>query len=855
MQKYFIVFIALVFGSVSIAQQGSRYIPESSLSTYYLQRASLFGQLPTTSGDVIFLGNSITDGGEWSEMFKDLDIKNRGISGDISAGVLNRLREVTDRKPSRLFLMIGINDLASGISVDSLTKNILLIASQVHENSAGTRLYIQSLLPVNEYYGKFPGHTKKLTEVIQVNKILEKNAPAYHYQFIDLFTHFKNADGKLDTAYTNDGLHLTGKGYMLWKHLVYPYVYGLTNSPALLPMPRKVDWKQGLFPWYALQSIEVKDDAIVNQGIWLQNQLQALGFTIPLNTKSSKHIIELKLGNVKAPMNKEEAYQLTVRPEKIELVANTSHGIFNGLQTLLQLAYTGVYVNSCDITDWPSFSWRGYMVDVGRNYMSMELLKEQIEMMSKYKMNVFHFHPTEDIAWRFAIEQYPQLTAPEHMLRDKGMYYTEADIKELISFCKERFITFIPEIDMPGHSAAFKRAMKTDMQSDSGIIIVKNILKEICDKYDVPYIHIGADEVKITNKSFIPEVSKFLESKARKIIGWQPGGNFTDNTIRQLWMDDAGKVVNNPKLQYIDSRHLYLNHMDPLESVVTLFNRQLAGNDNGTSSALGAIICLWNDRAAAREEELLKMNPVYPAMLTFAERSWKGGGQTQWISNISDGDKNNFVEFENRLLSHKKLYFNNKPFPYVKQSSLSWQLIGPFPNGGNLSKKFWPDTNFTRQLIPGADSVTGSTIVLRHWWAPLIKGAIKLPEENTTWYASTRIWSNVAGEQEFWIGFNNFSRSQATNSPPAGQWDNKSSAVWVNGQLIDPPTWKHAAQEGNLEIPLVDEGYEYRKPAKIYLNKGWNTVLIKAPVGSFKGINWNNPVKWMFTFAPLHTLN
>jgi N-acetyl-beta-hexosaminidase len=187
------------------------------------------------------------------------------------------------------------------------------------------------------------------------------------------------------------------------------------------------------------------------------------------------------------------------------------------------------------------------MVDVGRNYMPMNLLKDQIDIMSRYKMNVFHFHPTEDIAWRLAIEQYPQLTAPENMLRNKGLYYTESEIKELINYCKERFITFIPEIDMPGHSASFKRAMKTDMQSDSGIVIVKDILKEICNKYDIPYIHIGADEVKITNLNFIPEISGYIESLGKKIIGWQPGGNFTGQTIRQLWMDVAGKVMDTSK--------------------------------------------------------------------------------------------------------------------------------------------------------------------------------------------------------------------------------------------------------------------------------------------------------------------
>jgi N-acetyl-beta-hexosaminidase len=173
-------------------------------------------------------------------------------------------------------------------------------------------------------------------------------------------------------------------------------------------------------------------------------------------------------------------------------------------------------VNACTITDWPAFSWRGYMIDVGRNYMEMNLLKQQIDVMAAYKLNVFHFHATEDIAWRIAIKQYPQLTSPEFMLRNKGMYYSEDEIKELIAYCKERHITFVPEIDMPGHSAAFKRAMGVDMQSDSGIVILKNILKEFCTTYDVDYIHIGADEVKITNKNFVPEITNYIESFGKK---------------------------------------------------------------------------------------------------------------------------------------------------------------------------------------------------------------------------------------------------------------------------------------------------------------------------------------------------
>ena len=79
----------------------------------------------------------------------------------------------------------------------------------------------------------------------------------------------------------------------------------------------------------------------------------------------------------------------------------------------------------------------------------------------------------------------------------------------------------------------------------------------------------------------------------------------------------------------------------------------------------------------------------------------------------------------------------------------------------------------------------------------------------------------------------------------------KGSAIWVNGNLISPPLWKHAGQKGNPEMPLVDEGYEYRKPTLIPVRKGWNTVLVEWPVGSFAGKDWNNPVKWMFTFLPM----
>ena len=311
-----------------------------------------------------------------------------------------------------------------------------MINDYILQESPSTKVFVESILPVNASFGKFPGQVSKGAQVIRANQLLKDASAKHRFEFIDLHSKFVDAQGLLDAKYTNDGLHLTGEGYQHWRHLIYPKVFGLTDKPALIPMPTQVNWKEGYF------------------------QLQA-GKTL-----KEQVTIEFVDGIT-------EGYELSVSATQITIKAATQHGVFNAMQTLQQLARNGQIIDAVEIKDSPAFAWRGYMIDVGRNYLSMDLLKQQIDIMAKYKLNVFHFHATEDIAWRIAIKQYPQLTAPEHMLRNKGMYYTEAEIKELIAYCKARNILFVPEIDMPGHSAAFKRAMKVDMQSDSGIVYIK----------------------------------------------------------------------------------------------------------------------------------------------------------------------------------------------------------------------------------------------------------------------------------------------------------------------------------------------------------------------------------------------
>jgi hexosaminidase len=825
---------------------------DSIFSTYYYQRVALFKLLPKTENDVIFLGNSITDGSEWSELFKDNKIKNRGISGDISAGILHRIDDIAKGRPAMLFLMIGVNDLARGISVDSVVKNILIAVDYMHQYSPRTKIIVQSILPVTDFYNKFGGHTSKAHLIRQVNEKLNAAAKPHQFTYLDLYTLFLGADGKLDKRYTNDGLHLMGEGYMLWKHLVYPYVYQLTNKPALIPYPQKIEWSNTFFPLYKTESVVIENGELEKEGREVVLLLKENGITAAINKETPIGLPHIALKIAKADGNNKhaESYHLIVDENKVEITASTRHGIFNGIQTLRQLMRDGVIIPTCDIQDWPAFSWRGFMIDVGRNYVPFDMLKEQIEVMAQYKMNVFHFHPTEDIAWRFQIKQYPQLTAPEYMLRDKGKYYSIEEIKELIQFCKERYIAFIPEIDMPGHSAAFKRAMGKDMQSVEGKKIIENILNEICDTYDIPYIHIGSDEVRIIDTSFVPQMSSLIESKGKQVIGWEPGGNFKQATIRQLWREDGSDSHLKKGLRFIDSKHLYLNHMDPLEAVVTIYNRQLADRNNGDSLALGATLCVWHDRAISDFDDMLTMNPVYPGMLSFAERSWRGGGIKGWIANINDGDTVGFKEFEQRLIANREQYFGNKIFPYVKQAHINWKLYGPYDNKGKIATSF----SIEKQLkegkdIPSVFNQTGGTIVLRHWWSPWIKGAIDQPTENTTWYATSKIWSDEDRVGKFWIGFDNLSRNTSSDSPPFHAWNYNEGLVWVNSSVIEPPIWQRAGQKGNVEIPLVDEGYEYRKPTTIKLKQGWNTVVIKVPIGSFKARAPQHPSKWMFTFV------
>jgi lysophospholipase L1-like esterase len=216
--KYLLLFLFIVSAFNARTQ-------EAKYSTYYYQRASLFEQLQVDNNDIIFLGNSITDGGEWAELFNNPNVKNRGISGDITTGVYDRLDAILKGQPEKIFLLIGINDVARGLSVDSIVDNIALIAETVKRESPATQLFLQSVLPVNDEFPGFKGHTSRYQMVPEINKKLKLLARKKNVTYIDLFSHFVDQSGiKMDKKYTNDGLHLMGEGYMLWRDIIASYL-------------------------------------------------------------------------------------------------------------------------------------------------------------------------------------------------------------------------------------------------------------------------------------------------------------------------------------------------------------------------------------------------------------------------------------------------------------------------------------------------------------------------------------------------------------------------------------------------------------------------------------------------------
>ena len=190
---------------------------------HYQQKVAAFKKEKATTGKVLFLGNSITEGGNFKKLLKDSTIVNRGIGGDITFGILRRLDEVTRFQPSKLYMLIGINDLSKGIPEDVILENMFLIVAQIKKASPKTQIYVQSILPVNPSFKNFPKGYDVMEGISVINGQLSKISKRFGYTYIDLYKHFLDKDGNLDATLSNDGLHLNAAGYQRWIKVLKDY--------------------------------------------------------------------------------------------------------------------------------------------------------------------------------------------------------------------------------------------------------------------------------------------------------------------------------------------------------------------------------------------------------------------------------------------------------------------------------------------------------------------------------------------------------------------------------------------------------------------------------------------------------
>jgi len=376
-------------------------------------------------------------------------------------------------------------------------------------------------------------------------------------------------------------------------------VAGLVRAdPALPPrvdiVPRPVaqEWSRGTFLLSPQTRILAADGESRRIGAVFNDYLRAqyglrlrIGATPP---RRGNFISFSSGGSDKLPA---EGYRLVIGAGSIR-VNGRGAGLYYGMQTLTQLLPAhrqpamvlpgpAMELPSLKITDYPQFAYRGLLLDVGRHYFTVSYLKKLLDLAAQYKINRFHWHLTDNEGWRIQIHRYPRLTDPrpkdsDHDSADAG-YYTQQQVREIVAYAQARFITVIPEIEMPGHSGAAVAAYPflACAHGDADVLcptertfsFVRNVLREVAALFPGPYVHIGGDEVDkkgwrnspaaqtimkqrgLQNEDqlqsyFVTRVGKILTGRGKRMIGWDEimEGGLAAGAIVMSWRGESGGI-------------------------------------------------------------------------------------------------------------------------------------------------------------------------------------------------------------------------------------------------------------------------------------------------------------------------
>lgn len=392
------------------------------------------------------------------------------------------------------------------------------------------------------------------------------------------------------------------------------------NSQAqtinIIPKPNKLQVTKGNFTLSQTTTIVYKNDGEKNTANFFNSYLKKYyGFQLPIAKQGTANYISFATKQfIKAPENG-SAYTLEITPKAVTILGDGLEGTFYGMQSLLQLLPINIHhspltthfsIPCLNITDAPNFMYRGMHLDVSRHFFGVDYVKQYIDFIALHKMNYFHWHLTDDQGWRIEIKQYPKLTSVGGFRKGTiigrypgtgndsiyyGGFYTQDQIKEVVQYAADRFITIVPEIDVPGHSLAalaaypelsttpnilqevgqtwgtFDKVNNVLSPTEGTFTFLQNVFNEVIDLFPGKYIHIGGDECSkkwwkesafcqdlmkkegLKNEDelqsyFIHRIEKMINAKGRLMMGWDEilEGGLAPNALVMSWRGEKGGI-------------------------------------------------------------------------------------------------------------------------------------------------------------------------------------------------------------------------------------------------------------------------------------------------------------------------
>lgn len=462
----------------------------------------------------------------------------------------------------------------------------------------------------------------------------------------------------------------------------------------IIPKPQQITLGDGQFVLDAHSRISAAGDkrSIEIAQFLRQHIQQQNGIALHVDDTAKDDRITLRIDPT---ISGDEAYRLQVTTQGIRITAANDRGLFWGVQSLRQLLpmqrSAHVQIPVVDIRDQPAFGYRGTMLDVSRHFYPVTFIKKQLDLLSLYKINTFHWHLTDDQGWRIEIRKYPKLTRvgawrTEADGKRSGGFYTQAQIRDVVNYARERNIMIVPEIEMPGHSTAALAAYpelsctKQPLQvstawgvhkdiycvgDDATFAFLQNVLDEVFALFPSPYIHIGGDEVpkdrwkdcascqqlmhaqglkdeEGLQSYFIKRMQRYVESKGKTLIGWDEilEGGADKAAVIEVWRGDAeGRKALANGNRIINASPYYLDNPLPKLGLSAVYRLDpAAAFAEHRDQVLGAEAPLWSEYADPLNAEAR----LYPRLQAFAESLWTGGSR-------SDAD---YADFQQRLQAH-----------------------------------------------------------------------------------------------------------------------------------------------------------------------------------------------------------